>query len=152
MVSSYHSILAQGIKFTEFANLFCILSLKICPKNYIGKKTFLRQAERGPHKINRTGGEINLFQLHQKSALVSCESFQTASLPLIINILESWSQCTPITGKLHWSFFWYFFLFTRQALLCSPLRGILFQLWKLVNIRLSLFCDLIMTACSNYQR
>lgn len=63
-VPSYHSILAESIKFTEFANLFCILSLEICPKNYVEKKSFLRQAELGPHKINRTSGKINLFQLH----------------------------------------------------------------------------------------
>lgn len=76
----------------------------------------------------------------------------SASFYLIINIPEFWSHSENPSQENCVILSFDIFLFTRQTLLWSLPKGILFQLQKVVNIRLSLYCDLIMTACSKLKR
>lgn len=59
--------------------------------------------------------------------------------------------CIPITGKLCRSFLWYFFVHMPNTAV-QPSQGDSISTPKVVNIRLSLYCDLIMTACSKLQK
>lgn len=105
------------------------------------------------YKINGTSGEITFVSaVLEMHICVLCILLSSASFYLIINIPESWSQSVYLSQENCASLSFDIFLFTCQRLLCSLPRGILFQLQKVVNIRLSLYCDLIMTACSKLQK
>jgi hypothetical protein len=61
------------------------------------------------------------------------------------------AEGTLITGKMCRFFFWYIFVhMPNTAVLPSQGNSIWTQ--KVVNIRLSPYCDLIMTACSKLQK
>lgn len=104
------------------------------------------------YEINGTSGEINLSAALEIHICVLCIFSRSASFYLIINIPEFWSHSEYPSQENYIILSFDIFLFTCQTLLWSLPKGVLFQLQKVVNIRLSLYCDLIMTACSKLQK